>query len=214
MHSLDNRIVLGSRSPRRLELLRLIVPEDRIDVIPPSSSDEPGFGDTTTWDDIEQRLREITQAKSIDVLAQSDPATTAAVISADTVIVAQDEANQPVVLGQPPDDDTWRDVVRNWFERYLLGKTHTAATCVLIATPAGETAMRTVKTEVTFDADTDCHLDWYLDTEESKGKAGGYAIQGAGSVFVSEVRGSLSNVVGLPIRTVRELLAELGLDKR
>jgi len=49
-------------------------------------------------------------------------------------------------------------------------------------------------------------LDWYLSTGESRGKAGGYAIQGAASVFVTQVSGSLSNVIGLPLELTRQLL--------
>ena len=57
--------------------------------------------------------------------------------------------------------------------------------------------------------DADTLLDWYLTTGESRGKAGGYAIQGAASVFVTQVEGSLSNVVGLPLEETLAMLGEL-----
>lgn len=205
------KIVLGSRSPRRLELLRLIVPAERVAVVPPSESDEPGFEDATSWPEIERRLLEIARAKCDDVLAQVAGEPTAAVITADTVIVAEDAEGSPVVLGQPPEGDLWREVVRGWFENYLLGKEHTAASGVRVAVPNGRVLERVVKTRVAFDASAKQWLDWYLATEEPRGKAGGYALQGAGSLFVSEIHGSPSNVVGLPIREVKEMLEELGL---
>jgi len=52
---------------------------------------------------------------------------------------------------------------------------------------------------VTFIPDVERHLEWYIGTEEPRGKAGGYAIQGAGNIFISQVTGSLSNVIGLPL---------------
>ena len=131
------------------------------------------------------------------------------VLTADTVIVAG-ERDRLLVLGQPPEPD-WRDAVRRWFEDYLLGKTHRAATAVCLADSAGNPRERVAVSEVTFSADAEGLLEWYLDTGEPRGKAGGYGIQGAGSVFVSEVQGSLSNVIGLPLRDVLEMLADLGL---
>ena len=53
-------------------------------------------------------------------------------------------------------------------------------------------------------------LDWYISTGEPLGKAGGYAIQGAGSVMVTKVEGSYSNVVGLPIENTVKMLREIG----
>ena len=52
-------------------------------------------------------------------------------------------------------------------------------------------------------------IEWYLDTGEPIGKAGGYAIQGAGSVFVTQVEGSLSNVIGLPLEDTVALFEQL-----
>jgi len=213
MTSDPQRIVLGSRSPRRLELLRLIVPQRRIDVVPPESAEEPDFSDARDWPAVERRLAEIARLKCDDVLRQLDRDDFAAVITADTVIVASDDDGRPVVLGQPPDDDGWEWVVRKWFTRYLLGRDHVAASVVCIAAD-GRRRECTVKTRVRFDAAAERWLDWYLGTGEPRGKAGGYGIQGAGGLFVSEIEGSLSNVVGLPIRETLEMLEELGIVDR
>ena len=216
-----SQIVLGSRSPRRLELLQLIVDPERIVVLPPRSSAEAGFEGLSTRAEIEARLLEIARTKCADVLEQIEGGTVGipaagvgAVVTADTVIVATDAAGQPVVLGQPPADDRWRDTVRAWFQDYLLGRTHVAATAVCVRTPDGAAYERVVSTEVTFHAESDARLAWYLSTGEPRGKAGGYAIQGAGGLFVSRVEGSPSNVVGLPLRELLEMLGAAGVAPR
>ncbi len=205
------QFVLGSRSPRRRELLGGIVPEHRIAVRPPVDADEPGFDRLHDWQAIEQRLSEIANVKSRDVLRQITPSETAAIITADTVIVAESATGELIVLGQPPETDDWKTTVRHWFQDYLLGRWHTAATAVCVAVPDGSAVERIVKTRVRFDDATDALIEWYLATGEPRGKAGGYAIQGAGSLFVSQVAGSLSNVVGLPIRELRDILEDLGV---
>jgi septum formation protein len=69
-----------------------------------------------------------------------------------------------------------------------------------------------VTTDVTFIADVDRRLEWYISTGEPRGKAGGYGIQGLASLFVKEVRGSRSNVIGLPLEALLELFEELQID--
>ncbi len=209
------RMILGSRSSRRLALLEQIVPAERIAVCPPRSAEEVGFEGLGAWAEIEARLLQIAREKCADVLQQvaepsaKTPPERTLVLTADTVIVAG-EWDRPVVLGQPPEHN-WRDTARMWFEDYLLGKTHRAASAVCLANLAGRQSERVAVSEVTFSADADGLLEWYLDTGEPRGKAGGYGLQGAGSVFVSKVKGSLSNVIGLPLRDVLEMLEELGV---
>ena len=65
---------------------------------------------------------------------------------------------------------------------------------------------------VRFRDDVGTLVDWYIRTDEPRGKAGGYAIQGAGSVFVRSIDGSLSNVVGLPLNETIEILREYSVD--
>jgi septum formation protein len=229
----DYRLVLGSRSPRRLELLQQVHPAELIDVVPPSTTDEAGFAELHDWPSIERRLIEIASAKCDDVAAQvrntrgerdtlsplapcgrgaggegaHDGSTAPIVIAADTVVIV-DRGGSLHVLGQPPDDNSWQEVVRRWFREDYAGKSHRVATA-LVCEPVGSgtRTIRVVSSRVTFVDDVDRWLDWYLATGESRGKAGGYALQGAGSVFISKVEGSLSNVVGLPLA---ELLAMLG----
>jgi septum formation protein len=207
MDPVSGQIVLGSRSPRRLELLSYLVPCESIVVVPPRSAQEAGFAGTRDEAAIERRLRDIAHAKNNDVRAQV-PSGWRAVLTADTIIVAHAQDGTPVVLGQPPESD-WQPVVRNWFHHYYLGRTHAAWTAVCVSGPSGELSEMLVRSEVDFRADAANLVDWYLSTGEPRGKAGGYALQGAGSLFVDNVRGSISNVVGLPLLETAHMLERL-----
>lgn len=133
------------------------------------------------------------------------------IIAADTTVIVDHDEKCPLVLGNPPESDDWREVVSNWFLKYYAGRTHLAATAIYVVTPDGRSSERIVETCVTFRVDVSPWLNWYLLTGEPRGKAGGYALQGAGSVFIDSVSGSLSNVVGLPLESLLELLAEVSL---
>ncbi len=216
-------VVVGSRSPRRLELLKAALPSARLTVCPPADSDELGFSDVETLTGFEQRILEIATAKLDDVIGQCvDPSPELAdaigeefvVICADTTVIVSDESGRPVALGQPPETGEWAAVVADWFRRYLAGSTHVVMSAVVVARCRRSNGSRTVRsrvcsTEVTMRDDIDAWLDWYLSTEESVDKAGGYAIQGAGSVFVTKLDGSYSNVVGLPLEETLNCLREL-----
>jgi septum formation protein len=215
------RVILGSRSPRRRELLALLVPAECIEILPPASSEEPGFDGLTDWPAIRTRLQEIACHKAEHVRQQlGSRAATVTVLTADTTIICgsgpdlADHSTDPgallrpplLVLGQPPEDENWAAVVRDWFVEHYAGRTHVAATAVCLVMPDGTRHERVATTAVTMRADVELWLDWYLATGEPRGKAGGYALQGAGSAFVTRVTGSLSNVVGLPLETLGEML--------
>ncbi len=202
--------MLGSRSPRRLELLQQIVPPDAIEVVPPLSSDEAGFDGLNEWPQIEGRLLEIARAKCADVLDQlsarpADPRRI--VITADTIVVVRGKDGRLAVLGQPPEEASWREVVRRWFLDYYAGQTHEVATAFCVAKAGMPRVERIVRSAVTFHDNVTRQLDWYLATGEPRGKAGGYAVQGAGGIFISRIDGSLSNVIGLPLRELVEVLS-------
>lgn len=211
------RFVLASRSPRRSELLRLVIPNALVEVVPPRDAVEPGFEGLHDLPAIERRLLEIARGKADDVWAQVSGGKHAAsadrnhrvIIAADTIIVAHErESVRLQALGQPPADETWRGVVGEWFRKYYRTP-HLAVTGLCLLTEPHRRIERAVSTRVSFRADSERWLDWYLDTGESRGKAGGYAIQGAGSIFVEQVEGSISNVVGLPLEALLESLDEL-----
>lgn len=212
------RYILASRSPRRLELLQKVIHPDLIAVRQPPNPDEAMFEDCRTRESIHLRMKEIARHKAEQIRHALNDEEAALherprtlIIAADTTVIAADASGRPVVLGNPPSSDEWREVVRNWFIDFYAGKTHVAATAVHVVTPDGRSAEQVVETKVTFRENILPWLNWYLLTGEPIGKAGGYALQGAGSVFVERVEGSLSNVVGLPIEALLELFAEISL---
>ncbi|OYW18991.1 MAG: hypothetical protein B7Z55_09670 [Planctomycetales bacterium 12-60-4] len=196
----------------------MIVPPEEIEVLAPPSTDEADFAGLTTWPAIRKRLVEIAHHKVAQVAGLIDdrnvPVT---IIAADTTIVVQldqvttqRDYSYPRLqsLGQPPDDESWREVVKHWFLDYYAGRTHFVATAVVVKSSDGRLRSDVVITNVTFQEDVAPWLDWYLSTGEPRGKAGGYAIQGAGSIFVRRVFGSLSNVIGLPLERLFEMLSD------
>lgn len=222
----ETPIILGSRSPRRLELLSHLVPCNRIVVCSPESVDEAGFDDLQQREEFDGRILEIARGKLTDVLRQVETdnsvlvaaADSVLVLTADTTVIATEPDGKPVSLGQPPDGSLDK-TVRLWFQDYFAGKTHEVVSGVCLARVPIENGQlqrenlrvltRVCLTKVTMRKDVDPLLDWYLKTGESCGKAGGYAIQGAASVFVTRIEGSLSNVVGLPLEDTLAMLSEL-----
>jgi len=206
-------IVLASRSPRRKELLESIVGVGQLRILPPSSDAETGFADVSDFAGIETRLTEIVRRKRDDVLHQlscesKHSAAESFVVAADTIVIVARDDGSRIVLGQPSGDD-WQSEVREWFHRWLSGRRHEVWTgvCVSYGTEVLEFIVRSIVRFITVEEDL---LEWYLSTGESPGKAGGYAIQGHAAVFVDELRGSLTSVIGLPVTEVTEALRETG----
>jgi nucleoside triphosphate pyrophosphatase len=209
------RVFLGSRSPRRRELLSSIIPEDRVVVSVPDDPSEQGFDDCRTHAAIEARLDEVVSAKRAAVMQQlrnlpcdalddSD-----AVVVADTIVVAVGNDGVPCVLGQPVADN-WNITVRGWLRDYLSGRTHGVWTRYSVSFGAAGDS-RTVRTAVELESLSEAMIDWYLSTGESLGKAGGYAIQGHASAFIKRFDGSLTNVIGLPLFELADAMVELGV---
>jgi septum formation protein len=184
------RVILASASPRRRDLLEQMGVQP---VVRPSDIDEsvlPG-------EPAEDYVRRLSAAKAMAVAA--DPADL--VIAADTTVDLDGR-----ILGKPADADEARAMLRS-----LSARTHRVHTGVTLRL-GDRTATDVTTTLVTFAPITDQALEWYLGTGESFDKAGGYAVQGQAAVFVASVKGSVSNVVGLPLTTVVALARSLGVD--
>ncbi len=207
-------IILGSASPRRKELLQSLFPDQSISILPPLESKEKEIGHLTTKEEISQGLLEIACTKNEDVRSQIMPVSSpVAVLTADTGVLVKSDDGTFQLLGKPPEEN-YRDVVRSWFEQYYLGKTHHVITAMTLfyldaSAQSYRQFFRTVTSKVTMSAGLENRIDWYLDTKEPLGKAGGYAIQGAGSLFVERVEGSISNIVGLPLKETMELFEKI-----
>jgi septum formation protein len=186
------RVVLASASPRRLELLSQLPLQIEVR---PADIDESVLPD----EDPVQYVRRLSVEKAATVWADTSP---------DDVIVAADTTVDlnGVILGKP--DDAGHAIA---MLRTLAGTTHRVHTGVTVR-HAGRTVTRAVTTFVRFTPISDAALAWYVGTGEPFGKAGAYAIQGAGGVFVESVDGSVSNVVGLPLAAVVHMAQQMGVD--
>lgn len=182
------RIVLASGSPRRRELLGQLGVE--FDIVSPDIDESP-----LADEDPVAYVRRLAVAKAAAVEVSGD----VLVIAADTTVDLGGE-----ILAKPIDDDDARSMLRR-----LSARTHRVHTGVAVRRGDAE-ASAVVTSLVTFTPLTDATIEWYVGTGEPLDKAGAYAIQGAGGVFVQRVRGSVSNIVGLPLHELARLAASLG----
>lgn len=208
-HHVD--IVLGSRSPQRLSLLRQLLPDADIRVVPAPSEDEAGFDDCRSMEAIVTRLRQIarTKAEAVRSILPTTPVPDL-ILTGDTVIVGRDADGTPHPLGKPPEQDP-QATVRAWFEQLYAGREHLAATAVCLIPATGVPDEFVVQTRVEMEIPSREMLDWYLTTEDAIGKAGGYGLQTLGNLFITRIEGSVSNVIGLPLTETWQAFHRLGL---
>lgn len=185
------RLVLASASPRRLQLL------ERIGVVPdavaPADIDESVPRGELPRDHALRLAREKAQA----VAARE---TTALVLAADTVVAVGRR-----ILPKVEDEVTLRACMK-----LLSGRRHRVLTGVALALPGGGIHERLGETMIAMKRLSDEEIDYYAGHGEWRGKAGGYALQGYGEVYVRHIAGSYSNVVGLPLAETRLLLKGAG----
>jgi septum formation protein len=127
------------------------------------------------------------------------------VLAADTLVVIDGE-----LLGKPSDPVDARRMLGR-----IAGREHTVLTAVALDEPGRNRRTAGVATSrVRMAPLTSAEIDWYVETGEPLDKAGSYAVQGLGALFVEEVFGNYTNVVGLPIPLTYRLFRELGYDLR
>jgi len=185
------RLILASASPRRLDLLARIgvVP----DAVVPAEIDESVPKGERPRDHAIRLAREKAQAVS-------DREQDALVLAADTVVAVGRR-----ILPKVEDEETLRACMR-----LLSGRRHRVMTGVALALPGGEVRERLIETMIAMKRLSDEEIDYYAGHGEWRGKAGGYALQGYGEVYVRHIAGSYSNVVGLPLAETRVLLKSAG----
>jgi len=194
MSPATSQIVLASASPRRRELLQQIGVQFRVMV---SNSDEtPGPGEAAI-----DYVRRVALAKARAVWQRLSPDARCPVLGADTEVVLDG-----VILGKPAD----RDAGLAMLER-LSGRSHEVLSAVALVYGDSQ-AVRVSRSVVSFRATTSPEREAYWNTCEPRDKAGGYAVQGLGAVFINKLDGSYSGVMGLPIFETAELLRECGID--
>jgi septum formation protein len=184
-------LILASRSPRRRRLLSVLGLRHTVDSADIDEAMSPG---ESAVDYAARMARE----KALGVLGRTPDAV---VLGADTVVEVEGR-----ILGKPGSAAEATAMLGR-----LSGRTHHVHTAVAVASRTGcESLVDTAA--VHFAPISAAARDWYVATGEPADKAGAYAIQGIGGLFVTGVEGSPHTVVGLPIHRLEELLARSGLD--
>ncbi len=186
-------LVLASASPRREELLRRVgisVEVDPAHIDESIAPDEPPLAYVTR----------IAAAKT-DAVHANHAAHGRWVLGADTIVAIDDR-----ILGKAGSEEEALAMLRR-----LGGRTHRVTTAFALRGPERVAADRAVTTEVTMRGASEAELADYVGAGEWRGKAGAYAIQGMAAGLVSEIRGSITNVIGLPLAEVLEELSRLGI---
>jgi len=184
------RLILASSSPRRAEILR----KERINfrVIFPEDIDEE-----KTSSDPAVHVLELSKRKATSV---SDGLKAGLILGADTIVVLNGE-----ILGKPKDKKDAQKILKK-----LSGKTHRVYTGLsLLDKSKGKILSAYDCTEVKFNELREEDIESYMATGEPMDKAGAYGIQGMGSFLVDYIRGNLDNVIGLPVKKLRELLKKM-----
>ena len=184
------RVCLASQSPRRAALLRQIgVPF----VVSVAAVDETRARGESAGEYVQRLAR----AKALAVKARG---ATLPVLAADTTVVIDDE-----VCGKPADEAEGVAMLAR-----LAGRTHQVLTAVALLSDAG-LAVRLSESAVRFRAISRAEACAYWASGEPCDKAGGYAVQGLGAVFIEHLSGSYSGVMGLPLFETAQLLAAAGV---
>ena len=181
-------IYLASRSPRRRELLQQMAVD--FAVIAPDIDESVQAGETP-----ERYVRRIAEEKARAGQTLLKDGLTRPVLAADTAVIVNDR-----IFGKPVDDADARRMLKQ-----LSGNTHRVMTAVSLA--GSEDLHHAISvSEVRFAVLSETDIDWYVSTGEGSDKAGSYAVQGLGAIFIEQIKGSYSGIMGLPIRETAQLL--------
>ncbi|MEN6330829.1 MAG: Maf family protein [Smithella sp.] len=192
--SSSSPFILASASPRREELLRSVGLKFKI--LPAHVNEDYIDGETPR-----QHVRRLSQDKA-RVPARKYP--DAWVLGADTIVVIDN-----LILGKPKN----KTQARQMLER-LSGREHKVFTGYTLARTASKiTKTSVVQSAVKFKPINAEEMEWYISCDEPYDKAGGYAVQGKGAYFIKAIRGSYTNVIGLPLCEVLEELKKLNAIK-
>jgi septum formation protein len=180
------RLILASASPRRAEILEAL-----------------GIPFTVTPTDVDETVAPGESGREAALRLAGEKAAAAAalhpedwVLAADTLVLLDG-----AILGKPRDDAEAREMLRR-----LSGREHRVVTAVRLTKAAGPELDAVEESRVRIARLDEDEIRWYVATGEPRDKAGAYAVQGLGARFVESVEGSFSNVMGLPARSVYDLL--------
>jgi len=187
----SGKFILASASPRRIELLSLL--GLRFEIMPSHVNESFMEGEMPREHVL--RLSEVKTEKA--AAAHPD----AWVMGADTIVIINGE-----VLGKPRAPDEAKEMLGK-----LSGRVHTVFTGFTVTRRSTDILIRdAVESSVRFREIPDDEMAWYIGSEEPYDKAGGYAVQGMGAFFIKEIHGSYTNVMGLPLCEVVDVLKGIG----
>lgn len=185
----ETRLILASQSPRRRELLSLTGI--------PFEVDAPEVDETCTLG-ARDAVLELSRRKALAAAARHPGKV---ILASDTLVAVDD-----VPLGKPADEaDAFRML------RSLSGRWHQVYTGVCVISAVGDVYAEVDATDVRFGPMSDEAIRAYIATSEPMDKAGAYALQGIAGLWIEEIRGSHTNVIGLPLTLTRKLLENCGL---
>ena len=202
-------LILASRSPQRRAILATLGVE--FDVRPADIDEiETGLPREAVRRNALEKARAIaaelaTAPDAAGPAGPADPATPTAatpgpvVLGVDTIVTLDHD-----IYGKPRDPDHARGTLRA-----LSGITHSVISAVAVIDGNGRERTGMATTQVSFRQLDEPTLDWYVESEEWRDRAGGYAIQGRGAALVERIDGDWTNVVGLPVVLLLELLPDL-----
>lgn len=187
------RLVLASASPQRREILARLGLNF---TVRPALIDELERGDPerAALQNALAKARASASSRTAGGAARDDEV----LLGCDTLVWLEGR-----IYGKPADSREARATLRA-----LSGKTHTVISGVAVL-GAGDARTAVARTAVTFRALSDALLEWYVDGAEWRGRAGSYAIQGAGAALVRGVEGDFQNVVGLPLASLLDIYPAL-----
>jgi septum formation protein len=187
----NQHLILASSSPRRLELLKKIniIP----DLVVAADINETPLQKEKPY----EYVKRVAQEKAAAVQEKYKDSY---IIAADTSVICG-----TAILGKPENRKQAES-----FLKLLSGRKHNVLTAFSVVLPSSKIITRVVKTTITLKRLSPLEISWYLDNNEWQGKSGGYGIQGKFEVFVKQINGSVSNVVGLPLFNVYNTLAGAG----
>lgn len=189
-------IYLASASPRRHQILKQMgVAHQVLQVPSPEGEDEPQLPGETPEHYVERTAREKAQRAVAWLTTQGARYPSAPVLGADTTVILDGK-----ILGKPESAEHAAHMLRQ-----LSGATHQVRTAVVLA--QGSRLLEKISvSHVTFDRLSDSDIAYYCASQEPMGKAGAYGIQGLAGMFVTELQGSYTGVMGLPMWETGQLL--------
>jgi septum formation protein len=187
----NSNIILASSSPRRADLLTTLGVS--FELVPSNINERPHQDEAPA-----DYIIRLARAKVIDAARKRD---SGLVIGADTIVVLDGR-----ILGKPRDEDEAISMLKQ-----LSGRWHAVMTGLALYDAATRREVADYdKTLVRFAQLTDKEIEWYVKTGEPMDKAGSYAIQERGAIFVEEIAGNYHNVVGLPVTLLYRLSKRMG----